>query len=366
MQARLQTPEEIVAIRALSNEQGSSSSQQWLFESCATLPDLAMGRTFGGSSIALGVHAAYHTLPKEATGLRLYSVMGNFLGPGQADKIARIRVTNIRSTRTFATRQIIISQTSTKDECIWQDNFVMLIDFVAQKGKDEQEKRERNIVSYSVQPPLTQIAHHSELCDVKEHMKKEIDSGKTAQQAYDAMEACFNLLDGWDNRYCPEGMFAQHTFATQVDRTSNQANRPIHERRTWDWARFRKPMPIQEFPTSDGILLPPTAIACSAILLCHYLDTWTSVIVPWLAEIDWSEMESYSTLDFAIRFHVDDLDATQWHLRESKSTTANNQRNYVEEQLWQEKPGQDFTLVATVTESCILRGVRQRKEKGKL
>lgn len=366
MQTRLQTPEEIVAIRALPTDR-DQPSEHWLFESCSTLPDLTMGRTFGGSSIALGLHAAYHTLPKDAVSdLRLYSVMGNFLGPGQADKVARIRVTNIRSTRTFATRQIIISQTSIKNENVWQDNFVMLIDFVAQKGKDDQEKEGRNVVSYSAQPPLAKIAHHSKLCDVKSFMKQEIANGKTAQQAYDAMEACFNLLDGWDNRYCPEGMFAQTTFGTRIGHTSNQTNSPIYERRTWDWARFCKPMPVQNSPISDAILLPPTQNACSAILLCHYLDTWTSVIVPWLAEIDWTEMEVYSTLDFAIRFHVDELDATQWHLRESRTTTANSQRNYIEEQLWLERPGQDFPLVATVTESCILRGVRQKQDQGKL
>ena len=96
------------------------------------------------------------------------------------------------------------------------------------------------------------------------------------------------------------------------------------------------------------------------------MDTWTSVIVPWLGEIDWTKMEVYSTLDFAIRFHIDELDANQWHLRESKSSTSNDQRNYIEEQLWQEKPGQEFVLVATVTQSCVLRGVRQKKRQGNL
>lgn len=362
MSAHPQTPEEVVAIRLLSS---STSPTVWEFESCAPLPNVFQGRTFGGSSMALAVHAAYHTLGNTIDQLRLYSVMGNFLSPQEAYKIVRIRVTSLRSTRTFATRQVIISQKSKKNEKEWQDTFVALIDFIAQKGVNDKEKKERNIISFSAQPPINRITHHSKLQDLDVYLKNELDRGVVPKWAYDAYQPSFHLLDAWHNRYCPEGVFEQIKLGCSMHLQSDQIHLPMADRRSWDWAKYRKPLPIQNSTTSDK-LLPPTKTASSAILFCHYLDTWSSMTIPWMVGVDWPQIEACATLDFAFRFHVDELDATQWHLRQNKANAANDQRNYVELQLWREREGKDFELVITLTELCILRGLKQKKQNGNL
>ena len=83
------------------------------FESLA-LPE-RMGNTvsiaFGGCALSMVVSAAFQTVETPSRGrMALYSAVGHFVGPALTDRTVFLRVTVLRDTRTFATRQVIAFQ----------------------------------------------------------------------------------------------------------------------------------------------------------------------------------------------------------------------------------------------------------------
>lgn len=58
-----------------------------------------------------------------------------------------------------------------------------------------------------------------------------------------------------------------------------------------------------------------------------------------------------STLDFAMRLFVPDVDLSHWHLRERNTLAAAAGRQYSESRMWDQKG----KLVASMTQQSILR-----------
>lgn len=83
------------------------------FESLA-LPE-RMGKAAniacGGCTLSMVICAAFCRVETPAQGrVTLLSALGHFLGPALTDRMVLLRVTSLRDTRTFATRQVIASQ----------------------------------------------------------------------------------------------------------------------------------------------------------------------------------------------------------------------------------------------------------------
>ena len=62
---------------------------------------------FGGNTLAVAVNAALQTIPPN---FFLYSALGNYLGPAFTDRTLQCEVRDVRSTKTFATRHVELSQ----------------------------------------------------------------------------------------------------------------------------------------------------------------------------------------------------------------------------------------------------------------
>ena len=64
-----------------------------------------------GCVLALAVNAAHLNLPQSpAAPLAIYSMLGHFLGPNKTDRHVKLVVEDVRTTRTFATRRVVVSQ----------------------------------------------------------------------------------------------------------------------------------------------------------------------------------------------------------------------------------------------------------------
>ncbi|KAL1608420.1 hypothetical protein SLS60_003362 [Paraconiothyrium brasiliense] len=348
----------ILALCSLNQDSDGS----WRFQSSQPPSPLntAVDVAFGGSTLAFAVHAAYQTIePARLSNLRLYSILGHFYGATRCSVPLDLKVKSLRNTRGFATRQVTVSQSASDKSGQSRITSVILVDFVA-KATD------RTVVSFSAQPRLSPLTHHSKLQDIHDKLRVDAASGQVNKKGLAYMKPFFDLLDIWHNRYCPEGMLDQQSIGLRLDKDTTQKDLPHAQKTSYDWIQLREELPLKgSNPQSTEALLPPNAAAASACFFAHFLDTWTSVIAPWWANKGPGKVQVYATLDFALRFHVDDLDATAWHVREHTCQSADDERDYVQANLWREiasteedgrKEGRELRLVATMTQTCALKG----------
>ncbi|KAF2157141.1 hypothetical protein K461DRAFT_273277 [Myriangium duriaei CBS 260.36] len=332
----------------------------WRFRSAHPPNGMGPGdMAFGGSTLALAIHAAYHTLPQDrALNMRIYSVLGHFHGLTKSTIPLEIAVKSLRDTRSFATRQVTVQQALPPDTRKPRTTCVLLIDFIAKAGS-------RTLIAFSEAPLDKNITHHSKLDDLNEALEKEVKAGTTDPMFVRILSSYHALNhDLWHNRYCPEGVIGQISVGAKVERPTNQDTLPFAQRRSYDWLKSRHDLPEQSTPANrDQVLLPPHRSAASAAMFAHFLDTWMSVIVPWWAHMDARHAQVFATLDFALRFHVDDLDASAWHLRQHTAMAAGDERNYAQANLYREEAGKDHTLVATMTQTCALKGFERKAAK---
>ena len=136
------------------------------------------------------ISAGFASIPKSPD-YELFSVLGNFLGPGSTEVYTRYEVEEIRTTKTFATRKVVAWQdmadlpndAKTKRPSAGQSLrriMVVLVDF--------QVREKRSILDYSPLPvhasPSTPLmtssfsesvkafySHHSKLATQQEHLK---------------------------------------------------------------------------------------------------------------------------------------------------------------------------------------------------
>ncbi|KAK7184210.1 acyl-CoA thioesterase II [Paraphaeosphaeria sporulosa] len=287
-------------------------------------------------------------------------MLGHFYGATRSSVPLDLKVTALRDTRGFATRQVIVSQPTTDIAGKTRTTSVILVDFIA-KAQD------RTMLSFSAQPRISPLTHHSKLQDMHEKLQIDAENGSIDKRKLAFMMPSFDLLNIWHNRYCPEGVLAQRSVGMRLDKETTQDSLPHAEKASYDWIQLREKLPLAHSTSKDdtGTLLPPTTSATSACLFAHFLDTWTSVVAPWWAKIGPEEAQVYATLDFALRFHVDELDAGQWHLREQTALAAGDERDHVQVGLWREggEGKGEMEMVASMTQTCALKGPKGAKAK---
>jgi len=81
---------------------------------------------YGGSTMCVGVAAGHASV---APGYHLYSALGHFLGPTLTDRVIHCDVVVVRSTRTFVTRRVELSQR--RDDGNMRPCMSLLLDFMA-------------------------------------------------------------------------------------------------------------------------------------------------------------------------------------------------------------------------------------------
>lgn len=176
---------------------------------------------YGGYGLGTACKAACLSVPE---GYHLYSMVGSYLGPASTNISLRASVRVIRQTRTFATRQVEVSQVREGNEkrlCL-----IAIVDF--------QVKEKARLLEYSRTPTDTHPNWRD--CPTQdEAFQKLVSDGKVTQSILDAHSKSFNIFPTmFDQRIIPSGIFAQNLYGMAKHLPHSQDDRPLPKRMTAD------------------------------------------------------------------------------------------------------------------------------------
>jgi acyl-CoA thioesterase II len=291
---------------------------------------------YGGYALAVACKAAYLSVP---TGYHLYSMLGHYLGPAYADRPLRAKVRTIRQTRTFATRQIEVSQK--RDDGEERVCLIAINDFQVQEPA--------TLVEFS-RPPSMEYTHYQGLPRQQDVYKKLLTDGKITQFQLGAHQKTFGIMnDIFDQRPCPESIFAQTLFGIAKELPHTQDHLPVTSRTTADWFRCKNFLTTPSDNLSHLTFLIDGAIAFLAL---SFSNLW------------FEDVSACSSLDFALRFFQsgDQVDLGEWHLREMQTRVGSEGRAFGESWVWDERG----KAVACMSQQSIVRPRPNEREKGKL
>ncbi|KAH8648561.1 thioesterase-like superfamily-domain-containing protein [Xylariales sp. PMI_506] len=294
---------------------------------------------YGGCTLATAVRAACATVP---AGYALYSVTGHFLGPASILEKVQCTVTPTRDTKTFATRRVEVSQVlpgkaggdPQRRVCM-----ELLADF---------QVIEPALLSYSA-PPVHSYSGPEASRAMEKLNADAVAEGKLSAEAAAAnVESFATQVEFFDARLTPEGVAGQTSGGIVFNAATTQDHLPITAKGTGDWVRTRVPLgPSHGERAAALAFLMDGALSFTPLQHNHM----------WFGDAG-----ACSTLDFALRVFVPDVDISQWHLRERTTSAAGYGRTYSEARLWDEQG----TLVSSMTQQCILRPKPELKEKSSL
>ncbi|KAL6707673.1 hypothetical protein ACN47E_003794 [Coniothyrium glycines] len=293
---------------------------------------------YGGYAIATACKAACLSISAIGPKYHLYSLLGNYLGPAYTDRPIHASVRTIRQTRTFATRQVEISQTQASGEkrvCL-----IAIADFQVAEPK--------TLMAFDKKPTKTYSRWQN--CPTQtEAYQTLVDAGKVDQKLVDSHSRGFNLLqEMYDLRPCPEGIFAQNLYGVAKTLPHTQDNLESSERTTADWFRLREKLDTAVDHVTNLAFFIDSAIAFLPLSFNHL---W------------FEDSGAVSSLDFALRvfqnwkegsgedYDSKGIDMNKWLLREMCSTVAGKGRSYGESWIWDE----EGKAVACMSQQSILR-----------
>lgn len=294
---------------------------------------------YGGYSLATACTAAYRTV---SANYHLYSMLGHYLGPAYADRPLRAKVRTVRQTRTFATRQVEISQK--RDDGRQRVCLIAIADFHVPEPA--------TLIEYS-KPPKKECPHYSDLPTQKEVFQKILDDGKISQKLLDTHSKLFALMERhFDQRPCPDSIFAQNLFGVAKYLPTTQDHLPITSKATSDWVRCREKTST---PVENMVNLTFLIDGAIAFVPLSFNHMW------------FEDISACSSLDFALRFFKagEEVDLEKWHLREMSTSVGSEGRTYGESWIWDEHG----RAVACMSQQSIMRpppGKGNLRAKGKL
>lgn len=286
---------------------------------------------YGGCTIAVTVAAAHRGVPETH---HLYSVMGSYLGPALIDRPLRCSVETIRSTRTFETRLVRLSQVQNDGSsrlCM-----IALADFQAAEKAILMQYSASPVISYSDVDRL----QPSEL-----QRKALVGTGKVPLKLAKTYEKNFGLMARFfEQRACPEGILAQNLFGVAKDVVTTQDNIPMTSKTSAEWTRARGDL--------AGSVQQMAALGFN-------MDAALSFIPLSHSQRFLEDAGACSSLDFALRVFGNAVDLASWHLKEMKTIVGAEGRTYSEAQIWDERGA----MVASMTQQSIMRPKPERSVK---
>ncbi|KAH9862634.1 hypothetical protein IAQ61_010052 [Plenodomus lingam] len=296
---------------------------------------------YGGYALAVACKAASLTVPPD---YHLYSMQGNFLGPASTNHQLRASVRTLRQTRTFATRQVEVSQV--RDDGETRLCLIALADF--------QTPEQDVLLEYSRAPSRTYSAW-SQCPTQLDAQQKLLAEGKVTQAQVDAHAKGFQLAqDLFEQRVCPEGIFAQTLHGMAKSLPHSQDGLALPQRTTADWFRSAERFADEVDNITSLTWIMDAAISFAPLAFSHL----------WFEDVG-----AASSLDFSLRFFRNRIDARRWHLRELSTKVGAEGRTYGESWVWDE----EGRAVACMTQQSILRPrlkegkeKKKKKDKGKL
>lgn len=292
------------------------------------------GMAFGGCTTAIAASAAYAEVP---AGYFLYSFVGHFLGPATTKSKLYCSVHNIRQTRTFATRRVVVRQQQPDGKM--RSCLEVLADF---------HIKEPGLLSYSA-PPTLKYKSPEESPTLKELVAKALAEGVIKEDPITKFAPMFYEAEAfWEMKTCTEGMSGQNLVGMLANvLPTDQDSLPIVDRVSSDWVRLRAPL---------------TSAGDKAAALAFLLDGGIPFTALAHNHLWYSDSGACNTLEFALRLFEPVVDVNQWHVRERKTIAAGHGRSYGEARLF-DKAG---NLTASMTQQCILRPKPEAKGKPSL
>ena len=337
----------------------------WVFVS-VSLPG-RMGNqqpiAYGGCATASALNAAGQTIKQEPR-MVPYSMVGHFLGPASLDTPFVCQVRPVRDTRTFATRYVTVSQ-DIKGKL--RPVLALTLDMIASPNstKEALEKAKargadpgkvKSLLRYQVPPSFLprEKAEETALQAVERRVKAEELNDFQAGAFKEFLGLWFTLFD---DRVVPESMMTQNLMGIHLEGTS-QDDRKLSDRRTYDWFKVRQQLPPADGSTEmtaggDDGMLPMTSVMAHLCALAFAMDGAIAFAPLSLNNESLFNAGAASTLDFAQRYHTDNIDMNKFSLREILTLAAGWQRHYSEARAYTE----DGELIATCTQQCVLRPV---------
>lgn len=300
------------------------------------------GIAYGGCAIANAIHAAYSSLPSQSTknakNYHLYSILGHFLGPALTDRKITCSTFPHRTTRTFFSLRVELSQLldSGEDRRI----MVVLADFMVPEPSLPQ-------MIYSA-PPFRSYSPVSAAPSAEEALDRERETGAISSEQAEMFGKTFGLLGRFfEQRRCPEGVFAQNMAGMCKERVTSQDRLALTEKTSGEWLRVKSSaMDVGEGAEEMGPAEQHAAMgfvqdgALSFVPLSHehlFLD----------------DAGACSSLDFGLRFFAGGggLNMRDWHLREMRTVVGAEGRTYTESRMWDERG----SMVSSMTQQSIMR-----------
>ncbi|KAK5246688.1 hypothetical protein LTR20_007377 [Exophiala xenobiotica] len=277
---------------------------------------------YGGNTIALAIHAACKTVSPV---LSLYSALGHFLGPAQIDRHVYARVSHLRDTKTFATRQVTLHQVL--DDGAERRCLVLLADF--HRGEP---------TSTSFSPPLFAKYARPEQYPSPDQLHTALAAqGKLNEKTWRIFYSVLGYQSSFfEQRLCTEGVSGQNLsgIAKTVQTTCDHLD--LTQKTSAEWLRAQHPLCSHAEQVSALGFLMDDGLALLPLAHDHrFID----------------EVAVASSLEFALRVFSSSFDLNRWHIRERKTTAANAGRTYSEAKLWDE----EGKIVAEMTQQCIIR-----------
>ncbi|KAJ4371459.1 hypothetical protein N0V83_004676 [Neocucurbitaria cava] len=289
---------------------------------------------YGGYALATACKAACLSVP---SGYHLYSMLGNYLGPAYTDRPLHASVRVIRQTRTFATRQIEISQQ--RSDSSSDEKRVCLIAIA-----DFQVAEPASLLTYSRTPQNHPYPNWKDCPTQQEAFQKLLDEGKISKELLDAQAKSFSLLKNiFDQRAIPSGIFAQNLMGMAKHLPHTQDALPLPRRTTADWIRCKQSLASPTDHVANLAFLIDAAIAFTPLSFSHMF---------------FDDVSAVSSLDFALRVFRNEVDMGRWHLREISTGVGAEGRTYGENWVFDEQG----RAVACMSQQSILR---PKKEMGK-
>lgn len=286
---------------------------------------------YGGYALATAAKAACLSVP---AGYHIYSMLGNYLGPAYSDRALHANVRVIRQTRTFATRQVEVSQKQDDGErrvCL-----IAIVDF--------QVAEPRDVMTYS-KTPSKAYPHWTDCPTQAEAYQHLANQGKVSQSMVDHHAKAFSLLRNmYDMRLCPEGIFAQNLYGVAKSLPHTQDDLPLWERSTADWFKSKERMQNETEHITNLTFIIDRAISFLPLSFSH----------KWFTDV-----AAVSSLEFALRFFQNDIDVNNWLLSEMKTNVASSGRSFSESWIWDEQG----RAVASMSQQSIMRAPKQEKVK---
>ena len=287
---------------------------------------------YGGCSLGVAAAAACQTVPST---YRVYSLLGNFLGPALTDRNFQCSVKRVRDTRTFATRHVEVSQV--QDDGKKRPCLFMTLDF--------QTREPAVLMSFSA-VPSGPFKHWSEEKTPAEWRAKFLEEGKLDRKGVAVHEMAMSVHEKlFEQRNCESGYSAQVLNGIAKHLPTDQDSLPLTERSSRQWVKSATHLSITE--QIGGLAL--------------FMDGALS-FVPLLHDHKWlDDAGACSSLDFAMRVFESGVDFNQWHLHEMKTVVGAEGRTFSEAKLWDERG----KMVANMSQQSIMRPKPDRGGKGK-